>query len=45
MTDVAGAGRLPSEEVVVGVEIGEESRAYPLRILVVHQVINDQTRR
>lgn len=32
---------LVSNDLVIGVEIGGETRAYPLRVLVWHEVIND----
>lgn len=33
---------LPDVEPVVSVEIGGEARAYPLRILIWHQIVNDR---
>ena len=33
---------IAGDELVLGVVIGGEARAYPLRVLLVHEVINDQ---
>jgi len=40
--DAAAASRwLGDEDLVVGVSVGDEHRAYPLRILVWHEIVND----
>jgi len=36
------AGWLAAEDMVIGVEIDGEARAYPLRILNVHEIVNDE---
>ena len=36
------AGHLADEDQVVGLRIGNEVRAYPLKILNYHQVVNDR---
>ncbi len=33
---------LPATDRVIGVRVGEETRAYPLRILNYHEIVNDQ---
>lgn len=38
---VAAASWLEDEDLVVGVSIGGEARAYPIRILVWHEIVND----
>ena len=38
---VAEAGDLDDREPVVGLEIGGDARAYPLRILTWHEIVND----
>ncbi|CAI9832509.1 MAG: DUF3179 domain-containing protein [Nitrosopumilus sp.] len=38
--DGAGAS-LPDGEIVIGLEIGGDARAYPLSILVWHEIVND----
>lgn len=35
------AGFMSGSDVVIGLEIGEEAKAYPLRILVWHEIVND----
>ncbi len=37
---VAEAG-LPEQEPVIGLTIGDDARAYPLRILIWHEIVND----
>ena len=39
---VAEIDNLPDEEPVVGLTIGGESKAYPLRILIWHEIVNDE---
>ncbi|MFB6297086.1 MAG: DUF3179 domain-containing protein [Salinirussus sp.] len=36
------AGWLADEDLVIGVEIDGDARAYPLRILAVHEIVNDE---
>jgi hypothetical protein len=36
-----GEAGLPDREPVIGLTIGDESRAYPLRILMWHEIVND----
>ncbi len=36
------AGWLADEDLVIGIEIDGEARAYPLRILNVHEIVNDE---
>ena len=38
----ADEARLEEEEMVLGVVVGNESRAYPLRWLRRHEIVNDQ---
>ena len=38
---VSQANDLADDEPVIGVVIGEEARAYPLRILIWHEIVND----
>ncbi|MFB6149041.1 MAG: DUF3179 domain-containing protein [Halobacteriales archaeon] len=38
----AQADWLADEDLVIGVEINGETRAYPLRILTVHEIVNDE---
>lgn len=38
----ADSATVSDSEVVVGLEIGEEARAYPLSILVWHEIVNDE---
>jgi hypothetical protein len=37
----AGEAGLPDREPVIGLTIGDDSRAYPLRILMWHEIVND----
>ncbi len=41
VTDVDGAGWLEDDDVVFGVVVGGESRAYPRRIMEVREMVND----
>lgn len=41
VTGVAGAGWLADDDVVFGVVVGGESRAYPRRIMEVREMVND----
>jgi hypothetical protein len=36
-----GEAELPGREPVIGLTIGDDSRAYPLRILMWHEIVND----
>jgi len=36
-----GEAGLPDREPVIGLTIGDDSRAYPLRILMWHEIVND----
>jgi hypothetical protein len=36
-----GEAELPDREPVIGLTIGDDSRAYPLRILMWHEIVND----
>jgi len=38
---VAAASWLRDDDLVVGVSVGDEDRAYPIRILVWHEIVND----
>ncbi len=38
----AGTNYLPDHDLVVGVEIGGDVRAYPIRILNHHEIVNDE---
>jgi hypothetical protein len=38
---LAEAGDLDPVEAVIGLAIGEDARAYPLRVLVWHEIVND----
>ncbi|MBA2537565.1 MAG: DUF3179 domain-containing protein [Actinobacteria bacterium] len=40
----ASAPTLPEEELVIGVEIRGEARAYPVRVLSAHEIVNDEIR-
>lgn len=42
VTDAEEGGWLSGDEEVFGVVVGDESRAYPRRILEVHEVVNDE---
>ncbi|RME84064.1 MAG: DUF3179 domain-containing protein [Caldilineae bacterium] len=37
----AGSEEWPDEEPVIGVELGTEARAYPIRLLSLHEIVND----
>lgn len=39
---VREVGELPDDEPVIGVTIGNDAKAYPLRILIWHEIVNDQ---
>ncbi len=41
VTDAAGGDWYPDEEIVFGVTINGESRAYPKNIMEIHEMIND----
>lgn len=41
VTDVAGAGWLEDDDVVFGLEINGEARAYPRQIMEVREMVND----
>ncbi len=41
VTDVQGAGWLEDDDVIFGVVVGGESRAYPRRIMEVREMVND----
>jgi len=36
------AAWLADEDLVIGIEVNDEARAYPLRILNVHEIVNDE---
>lgn len=38
---LSAAGRLADTEPVVGVVVGDDARAYPLRVLMWHEIVND----
>ncbi len=38
---LSAAGHLADTEPVVGVVVGEDARAYPLRVLMWHEIVND----
>lgn len=38
----ASAPTLPDDELVIGVELGGEARAYPVRVLSAHEIVNDE---
>lgn len=42
VTDAAGGGWYPDDRLVFGVQIGDETRAYPKHQLEVHEMVNDE---
>ncbi len=40
----ADAGDLEDDELVIGVQIETEARAYPIRVLSAHEIANDEIR-
>ncbi len=40
--DSADRSRLSPDELVIGVEIAGEARAYPIRVLSAHEIVNDE---
>ncbi len=41
MVEANGGGWQPDDDVVFGVAVGDEYRAYPRRVLEVHEIVND----
>ena len=41
VTDAAGGDWYPDDEIVFGVVVGSEARAYPRNIMEVHEMVND----
>lgn len=42
MADMIASGDLPDDEPVIGLIINGEAKAYPLRILIWHELVNDE---
>jgi len=42
VTDVAGADWLKDDDIVFGIEINDEARAYPRQIMEVREMVNDE---